>query len=179
MSRIARHLWTLAVAAAGFCLLGFVAPNVVVETHRDAAGAVSADVSWRCAWNLITMAKAHIDDFQGAEVESLVSTRSLGDRSATSSTVRLRLLSRNESLLAQLVAGSDDVWAGERRLNAFRNCINCDAADETTIIPGLIWFRAIGAGLLLFGGSLFLIGVPLEVRRALRQQPADEEQASR
>jgi len=172
MSKIAPHLWTLAMAAVGFCILAFVAPNVIVQAHRNAANEVSADVSWRCAWNLITTARVHIDDFQGAEVESLERTESLADSGAVSTTVRLRLRSRNESWLTQLIASRDAVWAAERRLNAFKNCINCDAAEETTVIPGSAVFRAVGAGLLLFGGSLFLVGVPLAVRRAIRRSSA-------
>jgi hypothetical protein len=157
-------------ALAGFLVQAYLTPNVAVQAHRDAAGHVSADVAWKCVWDLVTIRRLHIEDFEGAEVESLGHTRTMTDKTSGGATIRLRLRSKSESWIAQLMADDDDVRAADRRLNAFRNCINCDPEDETTVIRGARVFRWVAAGLMLFGGSAFVIGLP--VRLFLARKPS-------
>jgi hypothetical protein len=146
----------------------YLTPNVVVQAHRNAAGHVSADVAWKCVWDLVTIRRLHIEDFEGAEVESLSPTRTMTERNPGKATIRLRLRSTHESWLAQLMADDEDVSSSEQRINAFRNCINCDAEDETTVIPGARVFRWVAAGLMIFGGSAFVIGLPIRIWLALK-----------
>lgn len=163
------HLVTLGLALAGFAIQAFLAPTVVVVTTRSETGRVSADVSWTCLFDLVTLRRVHIDDFRGAQVVTLRTTRSMSDkRGGPTSTSRLVLRSGTGSWTAQLVADEEAVHEAQRRLEAFRNCINCSAEEETTVVPGGTVFRYVGAGLMLFGGSLFALGVPLSIVRALR-----------
>jgi hypothetical protein len=161
-------------ALAGFLIQAYITPTVVVQAHRDAAGHVSADVAWKCVWDLVTMRRLHIEDFEGAETESLDDKPSMGDRNdRASTTVRLRLKSRTDSWLAQPgPPDKEDVWSLERRINAFRNCINCDAEEETTVIPGWPAFRRVGQGLMLFGGLGLVIGLPVRLVFALKNRRA-------
>jgi hypothetical protein len=150
-------------ALAGFLVQAYLTPNVAVQAHRNAAGHVSADVAWKCVWDLVTIRRLHIEDFEGAEVESLTHIRTMTDKTSGGSTIRLRLRSKSDSWIAQLMADGDDVRAAEHRLNAFRTCINCDPEDETTVILGARAFRRVAAGLMLFGGGAFVIGLPIRI----------------
>ena len=94
-------------------------------------------------------------------MESLSHIRTMTDKTSGGSTIRLRLRSKSDSWIAQLMADDDDVRSAERRINAFRTCINCDPEDETTVIPGARAFRRVAAGLMVFGASAFVIGLPI------------------
>jgi hypothetical protein len=99
MDGIIQYVWMAGFALAGFLVQAYLTPNVVVEAHRDAAGQVSADVAWRAVWDLVTVRRLHIEDFEGVDVESLGHTRSIADKGrGGSATVRLRLKSPRDRI---------------------------------------------------------------------------------
>ncbi len=159
----------LLAALAGLAIVVYLAPDVFITLHRDAENRISADVTWRVLFDLVATRREHVGQLTGTHVVTVASGDPVyrGDRPATGNH-QLFLDSRGGALRTQLIGDLASADQAEREIAAFMNCINCDPGTETVVLSSVWIVKGIGMFLLLFPGTLFLIGALAAVLSALR-----------